>query len=338
MVREAQRTEEQRYLLALDGGGLRGIIQATLLVQLEQVTGRLTRETFSYVAGTSTGALIAAAVAAGIPAERIVDLYLTRAREVFTNHRWRFLQRLVAGSMYSTRTLHRIIADELGPARDWALNDCPIDILITAKRLTDGMPWYFVRDTPRNARRTGHLRLADCATASAAEPTYFQPWQMPENPAWLPPSGERVGTLAGGGVGVAGNPVYQACVEAFDYTVGYNQPRTVVVSLGTGRFMTRRRPTWLWPWFRWILDELLSSPGEQQTELVQRHFPAARFYRIDCRLHRDIPLDDINSVEELHRYGEQLAQQVNWPAILNSTDSTFRIRNTNTLWQQYSRP
>ncbi len=66
----------RRYLLSIDGGGLRGILPASALVQLERQTGRPARETFSFAAGTSTGAIIAAGIAAGIPAERILDLYL----------------------------------------------------------------------------------------------------------------------------------------------------------------------------------------------------------------------------------------------------------------------
>ena len=72
----------QRYLLALDGGGIRGIIPVMALIKLEQTTGRPARETFAFVAGTSTGAIIAAALVAGNPAERILELYVTRSREV----------------------------------------------------------------------------------------------------------------------------------------------------------------------------------------------------------------------------------------------------------------
>ncbi|HLH73281.1 MAG TPA: patatin-like phospholipase family protein, partial [Chloroflexota bacterium] len=57
----------RRKLLAIDGGGIRGIIPATALVKLEQTTGQLTRDIFAFVAGTSTGAIIAAGIAAGVP-------------------------------------------------------------------------------------------------------------------------------------------------------------------------------------------------------------------------------------------------------------------------------
>ena len=52
----------QRYLLSIDSGGIRGIIPAVALVKLEKTTGKLTGEIFSFAAGTSTGAIIAAAV------------------------------------------------------------------------------------------------------------------------------------------------------------------------------------------------------------------------------------------------------------------------------------
>ena len=316
----------RRFLLSIDGGGIRGIIPAAALVSLERTTGRPARETFDFVAGTSTGAIITAGVAAGIPAERILDLYVTRAREVFTRSPLNRPRRILFGAMYSTEKLRNLIADALGPARDWTLNQSPIDLLITAKRVADGMPWYFVRDTPANSGRTGGLRLVDCVTASAAAPTYFKPWTIP-----------AIGALVDGSVGVAGNPVYQACVEAFYYTGAYTPATTTVVSLGTGRFTTQRRPTWLWSWLEWLLGELLRSPGEQQTEIVQRHFAEAPFYRFDPQLEQAIALDDIESIDLLRRYGEQLAAEIPWATILAGTETAFRIRAENTLWHQYRR-
>ena len=62
---------------------VRGIIPAIALAKLENTTGRLARDTFSFVAGTSTGSIIVAAIAAGVPAARIVHLYLTRVSKVF---------------------------------------------------------------------------------------------------------------------------------------------------------------------------------------------------------------------------------------------------------------
>jgi patatin-like phospholipase/acyl hydrolase len=155
------------YLLAIDGGGVRGIIPVVALAKLEATTGRLVHVTFSFVAGTSTGAIIDTTIAAGVPAARIVSLYLDRAREVFTGPPLvNTLQGILFGSMYSTQKLHDLIAEELGPpARDRSLNDSLVDLLITAKGVWCGKPWYFVQDNPHNSRCTGRLGLVDCATA-----------------------------------------------------------------------------------------------------------------------------------------------------------------------------
>jgi predicted acylesterase/phospholipase RssA len=317
-----------RRILSIDGGGVRGIIPAVLLASLERSTGRLTRETFDLVAGTSTGAVLAAGIAAGIPADRLVTLYAVRSPEVFRSVPLvSGLRRLLTGTIYDTARLHSLIRDELGAeARDWRLNDAPIDLLITAKRLVDGMPWYFVRDTPANSCRAGGFGLADAVTASAAAPTYFRPWPI-----------APIGELIDGGIGVAGNPVYQACVEAFDYTHAYQRGDTLVVSLGTGKLLRRERPAWLWPWLGWLLAELLRSPAEQQTELVHRHYPDVPFYRLDLELEREIGLDAVDRIDDLRTIGDRLAAGADWPAILEGRDERFRITDATTLPREYCR-
>jgi patatin-like phospholipase/acyl hydrolase len=309
--------DRPRRILAIDGGGVRGIIPATVLASLEQATGTLTRDQFDFVAGTSTGAVIAGAVAAGIPAERLVSLYRRRGPELFRSIPViGLVTRLVAGHQYDVRALHKMLREELGEHAGWSINDAPLDILVTAVQLSNGHPWYFVKDRPgANSCRTGKLRLLECVTASAAAPTYFAPWEIP-----------GVGTLVDGGAGVAGNPVYQACVEAFEYIGAYTPVSTVVVSLGTGRYLDRRRPTWLGSWLQWVLSELFRSPSEQQTELVDRHYGAAPFYRIDVRLPHDIPLDTAGAgLDELQRLGQGLAGTLDWPAILQGKEEAHRV-------------
>ncbi len=325
----------QRYLLSIDGGGIRGIIPLVALAKLEKTTGKLTRDIFSFVAGTSTGAIITAGIAAGIPAARILELYSTRAPKLFTRYPWTIIQRILFGSMYSIKKLHNLVADEIDAAREWTLNDSPIDLLITAKRVPDGKTWYFVRDNRRNSRWTGRLKLVDCATASAAAPTYFEPWTMKEPKP--PVDREPIGRLVDGGVGVTGNPVYQACIEAFQYTYKFKPEETTAVSLGTGRYPDKKMPVWIWAWLSWVLGELLESSGEQQTKITQRQFPQMRFYRIDTELKEDIPLDDVSNIKRLIDIGERLAELIDWEKILAGTTTKFRIRSKNTQWEQYKK-
>src|SRR5512147_2553680 len=104
----------RRYLLSIDSGGIRGIIPAVALVKLEKTTGRLTRETFSFVACTATDAIISTAMTTGVPAVHILDLYVNRTREIFPRYPWNILKRIFTGSMYSSQKLHDLIAEEIG--------------------------------------------------------------------------------------------------------------------------------------------------------------------------------------------------------------------------------
>ena len=117
------------------------------------------------------------------------------------------------------------------------------------------MPLYFVRDHPENSGCTGRLGLADCTTASAAAPTYFQPWTIAESAT--SPYCESVGPLVDGAVGVTGNPVYRTYIEAFEYSPGYKPKETITVSLGNGKFKHRREPAWIGGWLEWVMAELI---------------------------------------------------------------------------------
>ena len=281
-------------ILSLDGGGCKGIIPATILAEIEQQTGKLIRESFSFVGGTSTGALITAAIAAGVPAQKMVDLYLNRADEIFKGGPLKTLRRLTTGAMYDPNNIKTVLESLIGSAKDWTVNDCPIDILITSKRLTDGKPWYFVKDQPGQPAATGFFKLVDAAVASASAPTYFKPWHIPS-----------LGYMVDGGVGVAGNPVYQTAIEAFEYTPKYKPEETSILSLGTGWSTYQGTPKGLIGWLEWTIHELLDSPTEEQTEIVQRMYPKTPLQRIDFELPSGTSMDDPKQVPMLYELAKK---------------------------------
>ena len=307
----------RKLILSIDGGGIRGVIPASALVKLEEITGKVTRDTVSMVAGTSTGALISACVAAGIPAKQILDIYVKRGKEIFSpGAPWNTIKRVVKGSMYSLDKLRQVMTDTLGSDANCSLNALPIDILLTAVDVRTSKPWYFVKDNPHNARTTGKFNVMDCAVASASAPTYFPP-------AVLSGAGARCGKLVDGGVGVAGNPTYQACVEAFYYTGRYTPVDTSVLSLGTGRYISAQNPGGLLGWLTWTLDTLLNAPEDQQTQLVERHFVSEDMllYRHDPILNQNVAMDDAGSMDYLVAVGKLFAASIPWDAILQSADA-----------------
>ncbi|HHH81865.1 MAG TPA: patatin, partial [Chloroflexi bacterium] len=77
-----------RTILSIDGGGIRGIIPLACLVELERQLGKPSPELFDMVAGTSTGAIIAAGIALGLSARGLLALYRDLARRAFQRLPW----------------------------------------------------------------------------------------------------------------------------------------------------------------------------------------------------------------------------------------------------------
>lgn len=75
-----QTSEAPFRVLALDGGGIKGVFTAALLAELEHMTGQRVVEHFDLITGTSTGGIIAIALALGIPGWRFSDFTSTAAR------------------------------------------------------------------------------------------------------------------------------------------------------------------------------------------------------------------------------------------------------------------
>ena len=301
-----------RRILSIDGGGIRGIIPLCALIQLEAQTGKPVREHFDFLAGTSTGAIIAGALAQGLSAERCLQLYQEAGPAVFRRD-WLLWISSLFSYKYRTAPMRDLLQRYLG---DVVLNELPVDVMLTATRVQDGKNWFFVRDCLANAQTTGQLKLNDCITASAAAPTFFEPWDVP-----------GIGPCVDGGVGIAGNPVYQACVEAFYYTTeAYVPAETIVVSLGTGVYPALHHPANLIDWVQFLIGELLDAPSEQQTAVVLRHFTDTHTYRWNPQLPQEIGLDAIERIPDLIKIGQKAAQaDLDWAKILAGADTANRV-------------
>ncbi len=262
-----------KKILSIDGGGIRGIIPLACLVEFEKIHGKPCREIFDMVAGTSTGALIAAGIALGISARGLLALYRELAKHAFQRLPWYQILFNLGNHRYSNtfiaNTLHEIGADR-------PLNSLMVDVLITAKNLETSQTDFFVRDGPGNAGHWGTMSLVDAVLASIAAPTYF--------PAHSADLLGKEHTWVDGGVGVSGNPVYHAAVEAIHFSAGLYPPGdTLMLSFGTGR---RPHPidaqsASILKWGIWVLAETMEDAGEWQTYVTRREYEWTA--RIDLR-------------------------------------------------------
>ncbi len=150
-------------ILAIKGGGVRGLLAARLGSRLER---RLPGwDDADLLAGTSTGAILALGRAAGFPWKEIVKLYRRCARVVFKKE----LATVGAeGSFYSGQALEDVLHEAFG---DRTLADLEKDVLVPAFSTSGGKPrpLFFTR------QRDGRLRVVDVVLASSAAPVYLPP-------------------------------------------------------------------------------------------------------------------------------------------------------------------
>jgi uncharacterized protein len=299
-----------KRILSLDGGGIRGALTTCFLVELEKQLGKPCREIFDFVAGTSTGALIAAAIAAGLPATRILEIYTLRAKEIF-NHAPDIadVEAVGRGYMFDSDNIRKVLVSEFGEAANWLLNDSPIKIMLTAKGV-NLHPWYFVPDHPKNSGETGTCSMVQCACASAAAPIYF-------SPVYVNPGKVEVGWCFDGGAGIACNPVYRACVEAFECDDRFDPKDTLVTSLGTGFTVDTQAnpPAGALATIGWAVTSLVDASVDEQTETAMRQWPGI-VQRFNWALPSNIDEADVSAIPGLVALGQQLAPAMNWAQTL----------------------
>jgi patatin-like phospholipase/acyl hydrolase len=158
-------------VLALDGGGLRGLFSAHILACLERDLGVTVRDHFDLITGTSAGDLIALALGAGIAPSDIIEAYAQLATTEFQPHRRRNWLRRVFRPTYSVHAL-RVAVESLLGAR--VLADARTRLVIPAYDVARGTVHVF--KTPHHPRlvRDGSAPMVDVALATAAAPTYLR--------------------------------------------------------------------------------------------------------------------------------------------------------------------
>ena len=240
------KSNDSFRILALDGGGARGIYGAQVLARLETALDAPIRDYFDLIAGTSTGSILAGAAAAGISLADIVKLFESEAPRIFRKRPLITSLSMLWRSRYSRRTLDDVLQRYVPQL---TLGEVSTPLLITSADLATGGVHVFkssyLADLGEPYERDGDVLLKDAILASCAAPTFFDPKEVNSH------------LLTDGGLW-ANNPSIIALTEAlskFDRRV----EEVRVLSIGTGQFpnMYRRRRCWglLTGWGR---DKLIS--------------------------------------------------------------------------------
>jgi len=214
----AEREARRFQVLALDGGGVRGIFTAALLAGLEEDTGRQILDHFDLIVGTSTGGIVALGLGAGLTPRDILDFYVSENRRIFANPLgWRILRRPFVAKYRPKRlqaALQRTFSETL-------LGDSAVPLVVPSFNLGENAVYIFKTPHHERLKRDYRVPMWAVAMATSAAPTYFPAFQLP---------GDGV-RLIDGGVWT-NNPAMVGVTEAVSI-FGQRLDDVRVLSLGT---------------------------------------------------------------------------------------------------------
>ncbi|MUG93722.1 patatin [Scytonema sp. UIC 10036] len=278
-------------ILSLDGGGIRGVLSATILKEIERILsekkGQKLHEYFDLIAGTSTGSILAAGIACQKKADDLIKLYIDEGKNIFLDdirwqRKWRWWTQAIGsdvlypherGEQGLARVLKRnLIHQKLGKSPTIAEIKQP-NLLILAYDVLSRNTTWFANDDPEEWYYKNNIELWKICTASASAPTFFPPYELPYNSHQSLPHID-------GGVS-ANNPELAAIAHALSMQRS-DQCKTkideiAVLSIGTGR--TTRPYTYCeiknWGLLNWVTNIphiFLDPSAENSAYITKRMF------------------------------------------------------------------
>ena len=294
-------SQQKLRILSIDGGGIRGVIPATILWYLEEQlqkhsanpNARLS-DYFDMMAGTSTGGILVGLylspdeqdpTRARYSAREALDLYLEDGEAIFFQNFSRRLTSLngLLGKKYCPSTLEALLQKALG--EHTRMSQLIRPCIIPAYDLNNQKPFFFKNDADTDY----DFKIWEVARAASAAPTYFEPASLK--------AGEESLLMADGGL-FAKNPALQAYLEAQKHFKASNQrPLTAdditLVSIGTGSCKESHdfeniRKKGAFSWLKPLMRIMMSTGAEVVNEQLQQIFDSSdgHYIRLEPCLHQ----------------------------------------------------
>jgi patatin-like phospholipase/acyl hydrolase len=159
-----------KKILAIDGGGIKGVFPASLLCSVEQAVGRSITDYFDLIVGTSTGGIIALALGLGYSAQDILNFYEDLGQKVFNGNRAFRWFRQWFRSKYDDAPLHAALESKF---KGRLLGESSTRLVIPSASLETGEVHIFKTAHHPRFERDYLVPVVDVAMATAAAPTYF---------------------------------------------------------------------------------------------------------------------------------------------------------------------
>ncbi|MBA2517867.1 MAG: patatin-like phospholipase family protein [Solirubrobacterales bacterium] len=296
-------------ILSIDGGGIRGLIPAVVLAEIERRTDKRIAELFDLIAGTSTGGILACALTAPGPrgagsprytAAELSGFYEEEGPHIFSRS---LLKRIVSleglvDERYEDDGLNRALTTYL---KDTRLRDAVTPILVAAYDLERRAAFFF--RSGRAVSDAAHdFSMVDVARATSAAPTYFEPIEISDA------AGARRYPLVDGGV-FAINPAMCAYADVPDPT-----RIELIASLGTGKVTRpvdyRKARSWgQLEWARPLIDVVFDGVADTVDFQLSKLLPGGDYLRLQVELRRaNDGLDDAGAqnLKRLRKEAERL--------------------------------
>lgn len=310
------------HVLSLDGGGIRGYLSILLLERLEKERPGFINS-FDLFAGTSTGSIIAIALASGLTPTEVRSLYENKAKAIFHDSLFDNVRDLgfTLGAKYGNKNLKKILTEYFGDGR---LDDLEKRVLIasfdldhTPKDKQEPRMWKakFFHNYPGDDS-DGCQRMVDVILRSSAAPFYFPSYQGYVD-----------------GFVIANNPSMCALAQVLD-VFDLKTEAISLLSVGTGlnpRYIEDENADW--GWFKWMIQfhplhrqwyalPLVYMMWEGGIELVNfqcRQILKDNFHRLDPLLPKLVDIDDLKRMKVLR----QVALKTDLDETLGWVDEQF---------------
>ena len=319
-------------ILSIDGGGIRGIIPAKVLAELETELLRIYPdkqfyEHFDLICGTSTGAILAIGISLGIPPGELVNFYKTYARIIFPKWYLKVLPRKVrvlVTSIYSNKQLRKIlkkIFSEANGGEPPLLNDLKTNVCIPSFNGNMGEITVLKTKHNKDYLRDYKLPAHEVALSSASAPVYFPPHSYSYDNEF---GNGVVINMIDGGI-FANNPTLIGILEATDkLNIPLSDLKIISVGTGKGKHIVKKRCRShnFWYWFipkPRLLEIILDSQAqitEQYVAFIQRMNAKEEnqfgYVRVQYEFGEDII--DLNAsskkdIDRLEAIGDELAKK-----------------------------
>jgi patatin-like phospholipase len=239
-LRDRYQEDRPHRMLSLDGGGIRGLITLGILERIEKLvqekTGRKLEEYFDYIAGTSTGAIIAAGLSRGLTTADLIKFYTSSGKQMFDPAS--LLERIKY--LYTADPLKAQLQDVFGRDTSLEPDNLKCLLLVVTRNVTTDSPWPISSnpDAKYNdpARKDCNLRIPlwQLVRASTAAPVYFPP----EVVQWDPTDPSKTFVFVDGGVTPYNNPAFllyrMATEPAYRLNWKKGEDNLLILSIGTG--------------------------------------------------------------------------------------------------------